>query len=185
MHTTFTQALRAAGALLMTTALIAAGPGGGGGRGGGGGGGHADRSYGGHFTPASRSDGRDTRFAPAFTGRSDAADRESPPRDWHDGPGHDEHHHHHHHPAPPVTVGTYWGDVELDDMGGSGFARTSFHGPGADLLRAYDLEQTDCSNERRVVIEGLPGGPICARPNGVVPPGHYTITPDGTLLQPN
>jgi hypothetical protein len=166
MQTTFTKALRAAGALMMTVALIAAGPGGG----GGGGGGHADRSYGG-------------RFAPAFTGRGDEANREGPPRDWHDGPGHDEHHHHHH-PVPQVTVGTYGGDVELDDMGTGGFARTSFHGPGTDLLHSYDLEQTDCSNEHRVVIEGLPGGPICARPNGAVSPGHYRITSDGTLLQP-
>lgn len=54
--------------------------------------------------------------------------------------------------------------------------------PGAQLLAAYSLQQTDCGPPNLVVIWGPNNSVICAYPNALVAAGNYEVDPSTLTL---
>lgn len=62
--------------------------------------------------------------------------------------------------------------------------RIGIGSPGEELLVDYDLEQTPCGAANLVVIWGPENSVVCARPNGQVRAGNYSLDPETLTIKP-
>ena len=81
--------------------------------------------------------------------------------------------------SPAYWGDGFWGAFSLGLVVNTGYTYYPVQpeSPGAQLLAAYGLQQTDCDQPNLVDIYGPDGSEICAYPNDEVGPGQYNVDP--------